>query len=78
MKKTRKLVLNRETLHSLELRNVAGGASLGPCGTFAGTTQDTNTSNTDSYTTGYGTYNNCTTGGACSGGTCSCGGTCAC
>jgi hypothetical protein len=78
MKKTRKLILSRETLHSLELRNVAGGVSFGPCGTLAGTTVDTNRSNTDSYTTGNGTYNNCTTGGACSGGTCSCGGTCAC
>ena len=76
MKKTRKLILSRETLHSLELRNVAGGASLGACGTFAGTTVDTNTSNTDSYTTGYDTYNACTTGGACSGGSCSCGESC--
>jgi len=74
--KKRKLVLNRETLHSLELRNVAGGASFAVCGTLAGTTVDTNTSNTDSYTTGYDTYNGCTTGGACSGGTCSCGGSC--
>lgn len=75
MKKS-KLVLHRETLHSLELRGVAGAASLGPCGTLAGTTSNTNTSNTDSYTTGYDSYAHCTTGGACSGGTCSCGGSC--
>lgn len=77
MKKTRKLILNRETLHSLELRNVAGGASLAVCGTLQGTTVNTNTSNTGSYTTGYNTYNHCTTGGACSvGEECSQGGSC--
>jgi len=76
MKKTRKLILSRETLHSLELRNVAGGQSLGPCGELGGTTVDTNKSNTGSYTTGNNTYAYCGTGGACSGGTCSCGGSC--
>jgi len=76
MKKSRKLVLSRETLHSLELRGVTGAASLAVCGTLAGTTVDTNKSNTDSYTTGYDTYQGCTTGGACSGDSCSCGGTC--
>jgi len=78
MKKSRKLVLNRETLHSLELRNVAGAASLAVCTTLQGTTVTSNTSNTGSYTTGYDTYNDCTTGGACSGESCSCGGTCGC
>lgn len=78
MKKSRKLVLSRETLHSLDLRNVAGAASLAVCGTLQGTTSNTNTSNTGSYTTGYDTYNDCTTGGACSGDSCSCGGTCNC
>lgn len=76
MKKTRKLILSRETLHSLELRNVAGGGSFAVCGTLAGTTQTTGASNTVTYTTGYDTYNACTTGGACSGGTCSCGESC--
>lgn len=65
MKKTRKLVLNRETLHSLELRHVAGGASLAVCGTLAGTTVNTNTSNTYTYTTGYDSQDECTSGGAC-------------
>lgn len=46
MRKSRKLVLHRETLHSLELRNVAGAASLAVCGTLQGTTQTTGTSNT--------------------------------
>ena len=78
MKKTRKLILSRETLHSLELRNVAGAASLGPCGELGGTTVDTNRSNTNTYTTGYNTYNDCGTGGTCSGASCSCGGTCHC
>jgi len=46
MKKSRKLILNRETLHSLELRSVAGrGLSYGLCGEGAGTTRYTNTSN---------------------------------
>ena len=30
MKKSRKLVLHRETLHALELRGVAGGDHTGP------------------------------------------------
>jgi natural product precursor len=69
MKKNRKLVLNRETLHSLELRRVAGGwgQSLALCGGGTGTAT-TNTSNTVN-----GCYTNtvdcqssyCTTGGAC-------------
>ena len=71
MKKSRKLVLNRETLHSLDLRDVAGAMlSLGPCTTLATTTRETNTSNT--YTgTGITCDTNglcsdkCTTGGAC-------------
>ena len=74
MKKSRKLVLNRETLHSLDLRNVAGGGSYAVCGTLARTTVTTNTSNTSD--TGYGTTgytcdtygacsDDCTTGGAC-------------
>ena len=78
MKKTRKLVLSRETLHSLELRNVAGAGSYAVCTTLAGTTKTTNDSNPWTYTTGYDTYNDCGTGGACSGDTCSCGGTCVC
>lgn len=77
MKKSRKLVLSRETLHSLELRGVAGGASLAVCTTLQGTTSNTNTSNTGTYTTGYDTYAYCTTGGACSvGEPCSGGGSC--
>lgn len=69
--KKRKLVLNRETLHSLELRNVAGGASIAVCGTLAGTTVDTNKSNTTSGDSMYtcntmGVCSNlCTSGGAC-------------
>jgi hypothetical protein len=31
MKKTRKLVLHRETLHSMELRSVADGSTYGYC-----------------------------------------------
>jgi hypothetical protein len=70
MKKSRKLVLNRETLHSLDLRDVTGAGSYAVCTTLAGTTQTTNTSN--SYTATAmtcGTANicsdSCSTGGAC-------------
>ena len=74
MKKNRKLVLHRETLHSLELRNVAGAASIAVCGTLAGTTVNTNTSNTSH--TGYGNSGyTCDTYGACSDG-CTTGGAC--
>lgn len=80
MKRSRKLVLSRETLHSLELRNVAGAGSIAVCTTMQTVTRTTNTSNpTVSYgpgCTGYNTYNDCTTGGACSGDSCSCGGSC--
>ena len=84
MKKSRKLVLSRETLHSLELRGVAGGAlTYGLCteGTGTATTGQSNsvygcTTAGTGYTTGYDTYQGCTTGGACSGDSCSCGGGC--
>lgn len=68
MKRNRaKLVLHRETLHSLEnLRHAVGGASLALCGEGGGTR----------YCEGGGTYgicgntyencsNTCATGGAC-------------
>jgi hypothetical protein len=72
MKKNRKLVLHRETLHGLELRGVAGAAltvSL-RCQTGSGTT-----TNGDTY--GYcpntlencSAVNYCQTGGACTAGT---------
>jgi len=70
MKKTRKLVLNRETLHSLELRGVAGAGSYAVCTTLQTTTRETNTSNT--YT---GTGITCDTAGVCSDG-CTTGGAC--
>jgi len=70
MKKTRKLVLNRETLHSMELRSVAGAGSIAVCTTLAGTTQTTGASNTyvswGPGCTGYTSDDSCTTGGACS------------
>ena len=71
MKKSRKLILSRETLHSLDLRNVAGGASLAVCGTLAGTTVDTNKSNTTSGDSMY----TCNTMGVCSN-LCESGGAC--
>ena len=74
MKKTRKLTLNRETLHSLDLLNVAGAGSYAVCGTLAGTTKDTNTSNGGSGTYG-GTGYTCDTAGVCSD-DCSTGGAC--
>ena len=68
MKKNRKLVLNRETLHSLELRGVAGGGlSYGLCGEGTGT-QTTGASNSvNGCTTASNNCqsSNCTTGGAC-------------
>jgi hypothetical protein len=69
MKKNRKLVLNRETLHSLELRNVAGGwgQSLGLCGETTGTAT-TNTSNSVNGCNSVGANCQsavCTSGGAC-------------
>jgi len=70
MKKSRKLVLNRETLHSLDLRGVAGAGSYAVCTTLAGTTRETNTSNTYG-----GTGYTCDTAGVCSDG-CSTGGAC--
>jgi hypothetical protein len=71
MKKTRKLVLSRETLHSLELRSVAGAAlSYGLCteGTGTRTTGESNsvfgctlvTTNTVDCQSSH-----CSTGGAC-------------
>lgn len=71
MKKTRKLVLSRETLHSLELRGVAGGAlTFGLCG------EGTGTRTTGESNSVYGCYtattvtvdcqsSQCSTGGAC-------------
>lgn len=67
-KNGKKLVVSRETLRTLDnLGLVAGGgASYGLCGTGAGTTVDTNTSNPTATEQSV----NCTTGGAC---TVSCG-----
>lgn len=73
MKKTRKLLLNRETLHSLELRDVAGAGSYAVCGTLAGTTKTTSASN--SWTSYGDTGFTCETAGACSDG-CTTGGAC--
>jgi len=65
MKKSRKLVLNRETLHGLELRGVAGAVTLGiRC--------QTDTTNETYGWCGGNTMENCSainycaTGGACS------------
>ena len=69
-KNARKLVLHRETLHSLELRGVSGGATAGPvcntmmpCGT-GGTGTCDNTYDTCQATL-FGCSNYCATGGAC-------------
>jgi hypothetical protein len=69
MKKTRKLLLHRETLHGLELRGVAGAAlTYVRCGTGA----HTNLCGGDTYGNCGNTYENCSaenycgTGGACS------------
>jgi hypothetical protein len=71
MKKTRKLILTRETLHSLELGGVAGGAlTYGLCteGTGTRTTGESN-SNFGCTTATTVTVNcqssECATGGAC-------------
>lgn len=70
MKKTRKLVLHRETLHSMDLRGVAGGlertlatrACSNPC-------IQTRYCDTGTYDGCPNTYENCsntcTSGGAC-------------
>ena len=71
MKKSRKLVLSRETLHSLELRGVAGGAlTYGLCteGTGTATTGQSNsvygcTTATTATVDCQSSY--CSTGGAC-------------
>jgi hypothetical protein len=70
MKKSRKLILHRETLHSMELRGVAGGVpgSLNNCTDICLTAPDCN-ENTYGYCPN--TYENCSrapycaTGGAC-------------
>jgi hypothetical protein len=67
MKKSRKLILSRETLHSLELRDVSGAAqTLLACGGGT-TTRDTNTSNPTGFTcdTNGVCSSDCSTGGAC-------------
>jgi hypothetical protein len=68
MKKSRKLILSRETLHSLELRGVAGGAlSYGPCGGGTGTST-TGESNSVNGCDTFGALcqsRRCETGGAC-------------
>jgi len=79
MKKSRKLVLHRETLHAMELRGVAGGTleptmnprcNLGPsvwCN--EGTYGECTTNNTYEFCS----HDYCQTGGACTTGvTCSC------
>lgn len=71
MKKNRKLVLNRETLHSLELRGVAGGGlSYGLCGEGTGTATTGASNSVLGCTVATTVTNdcqssNCTTGGAC-------------
>jgi hypothetical protein len=75
MKKTRKLVLHRETLHGLELRSVAGAALTVTIRCDGGTR--TTVCNEDTYGYCLDTYeacsgvNYCQTGGACTtGGSC--------
>lgn len=69
MKKSRKLVLHRETLHTMELRGVAGGL-LAPTMTPRCGLGHTAWCNEGSYGDCPGTYevcsDGCTTGGACS------------
>jgi hypothetical protein len=71
MKKSRKLILSRETLHSLDLRGIAGGArSVGLCteGTGTRTTGESNSvygCTTATTNTVDCQSSQCTTGGAC-------------
>lgn len=65
-KKERKLVLNRETLRSLDLRGVAGGgASLALCGGGTGTMYCDSGSYGLCVDSQLNCSNGCTSGGAC-------------
>lgn len=69
MKKARKLILHRETLHTMELRGVAGAASIAPTCTQQGATRLCNEGSYGDCPLTFevcsaDTY--CATGGACS------------
>jgi hypothetical protein len=77
MKKSRKLVLHRETLHGLELRAVAGALTLSlRCQTGGGGT-GSSLCNGDTYGYCPNTMENCSAVNFCqTGGACTTGGSC--
>jgi len=75
MKKSRKLLLHRETLHGLELRGVAGAALTVTLRCDGGTR--TTVCNEDTYGYCGNTMENCSAAGYCgTGGACSTSGSC--
>jgi len=75
MKKSRKLVLHRETLHGLELRNASGAALTITRLCQGGTKSDL--CNGDTYGYCPNTYENCSAIDYCAtGGACTTGGSC--
>ena len=69
MKKSRKLVLHRETLHSMDLRGVAGGYTTQATRACSNPCLNTRECDTGTYDGCQNTYENCsntcTSGGAC-------------